>query len=56
MNWRLLGPISLSVETRDSVVLFPTAEEAERRAKEAERQAKEAALASVVELEALLKR
>jgi hypothetical protein len=42
------------VESKDSLVLFPTAEEAERQAKEVERQAKEAALARVAELEARL--
>ena len=41
---------------RDTTVLFPTAEEAERQAKEAERQAKEAALARIAELEARLAR
>jgi hypothetical protein len=39
---------------KDTAVLFPTAEEAERQAKEAERQAKEAALARIHELEARL--
>jgi hypothetical protein len=39
---------------RDTTVLFPTAEEAERQAKEAERQAKEAALSRIAELEARL--
>ena len=50
-------------ESRDSAILFPTAEEAERRAKEAERQAKEAerqakeaALERIAELEAELRR
>jgi hypothetical protein len=41
-------------ESKDSLVLFPTGEEAERQAKEAERQAKEAALARIAELEARL--
>ena len=48
-------------EAKDSAVLFPTAEEAERHAREAERQAKEAerqaketALARIAELEAKL--
>jgi hypothetical protein len=58
-----LGPrqrLRLS-EAGDSLVLFPTGEEAERQAKEAERQAreaeqraKEAALARIAELEARL--
>jgi hypothetical protein len=42
------------VASKESLVLFPTAEEAERQAKEVERQAKEAALARVAELEALV--
>jgi hypothetical protein len=49
------------VESKESLVLFPTAEEAERQAKEVEREAKEVereakevALARVAELEALV--